>query len=128
MISASMGIYVFETQVLLRALREDANRSNSAHDFGRDVIPRLLTGHRVVAFDFHDLNEKVVRYWRDVGTIDAYYDANMDLVSVSPVFNLYDQSWPIRTCHAPGAPSQVRFRPRGQAHASPPTPSCRPAP
>jgi len=97
MVSASMGVYVFNTGVLLRALHEDAADPGSSHDFGKDVIPNNLAGARVLAYDFHDMNAKQVRYWRDVGTIDAYYDANMDLVNVTPEFNLYDQRWPIRT-------------------------------
>ena len=97
MASASMGIYLFKTRVLLDALREDAANADSAHDFGHNVIPALLERANVVAYDFRDLNNKRVRYWRDVGTIDAYYEANLDLVSVTPEFNLYDQAWPLRT-------------------------------
>lgn len=103
MVSASMGIYLFKTDVLLEALRADAELPYSSHDFGRDVIPLLLGKRRLTAYDFRDLNAKSVRYWRDVGTIDAYYEANMDLVSVSPEFNLYDTNWPMRT-HMPQAP------------------------
>ncbi|MCC7155566.1 MAG: glucose-1-phosphate adenylyltransferase, partial [Bryobacterales bacterium] len=97
MVSASMGIYLFRTEVLADALREDAADPASAHDFGKNVIPALLSRCKVVAYDFRDLNAKKVRYWRDVGTVDAYYEANMDLVSVTPEFNLYDRSWPLRT-------------------------------
>jgi glucose-1-phosphate adenylyltransferase len=97
MSSASMGVYVFNTDVLLRALHEDAADPDSSHDFGRDIIPNNLATARVLAYDFHDINAKQVRYWRDVGTIDAYYEANMDLVHVTPEFNLYDRRWPIRT-------------------------------
>src|ERR1700730_12019647 len=74
MISASMGIYVFNTDVLLRALHEDAEDPNSSHDFGKDVIPRNLQKARVVAYDFRDINDKQARYWRDVGTLDSYYE------------------------------------------------------
>ena len=95
--SASMGVYLFATEVLLEALREDAEDPESTHDFGRDVLPGLMGRRRVVAYDFIDENRKEVRYWRDVGTLDAYYEANMDLVAVTPVFNLYDPDWPIRT-------------------------------
>ena len=81
MVSASMGIYLFNTEVLLRALHEDAQDADSTHDFGRDVIPRDSGDTaRVLAYDFRDLNAKQSRYWRDVGTLDAYYEANMDLV------------------------------------------------
>jgi glucose-1-phosphate adenylyltransferase len=113
MVSASMGIYVFRTAVLLEALRADAERADSTHDFGRDIIPRLLGDQRVVAYDFHDLNNKVVRYWRDVGTIDAYYEANMDLVAVSPEFNLYDHAWPMRTRMPQAPPAKFVFAQEG---------------
>jgi glucose-1-phosphate adenylyltransferase len=88
MVSASMGVYLFNTDVLLSALHEDAQDATSTHDFGKDVIPRHLDRRRVIAYDFRDLNAKQSRYWRDVGTLDAYYGANMDLVSVTPEFNL----------------------------------------
>ena len=114
MVSASMGIYVFQTSVLLRALHEDSRDSNSAHDFGKDVIPRLLERCRVVAYDFRDLNAKQSRYWRDVGTLDAYYEANMDLVSVTPEFNLYDQRWPIRTKATQQPPAKFVFAQKGR--------------
>lgn len=103
MVSVSMGIYVFRTKVLLQALREDAERPDSSHDFGKDILPRLVEKGNTIAYDFRDLNDKSVRYWRDVGTLDAYYDANLDLVSVTPEFNLYDSRWPIRT-HMPQQP------------------------
>ncbi len=114
MISASMGIYVFNTDVLLRALHEDAQDPNSSHDFGKDVLPRNLDRSRVVAYDFRDLNAKQVRYWRDVGTLDAYYEANMDLVDVVPEFNLYDQSWPIRTKVTQQPPAKFVFAQEGR--------------
>jgi glucose-1-phosphate adenylyltransferase len=97
MVSASMGVYLFSTPVILRAIMEDAEDPNSSHDFGRDVIPRMIHKARVIAYDFVDLNAKTVRYWRDVGTLDAYYEANMDLIAVVPEFNLYDKRWPVRT-------------------------------
>ena len=118
MVSASMGIYVFNTEVLLRALHEDAQDSDSSHDFGKDLLPNCLQTARVVAYDFRDINAKQVRYWRDVGTLDAYYEANMDLVAVTPEFNLYDQRWPIRTQWRPSSrrPSSSSRR-RGGAWA-----------
>lgn len=94
--SASMGIYVFSTEVLLEALREDAANPESAHDFGKNVLPSVIGKRRVVAYDFVDENKNDVRYWRDVGTLDAYYEANMDLVAINPEFNLYDERWPLR--------------------------------
>lgn len=114
MISASMGIYVFKRDVLLEALHEDAQRSDSAHDFGKDVIPRCLSKRRVLAYDFRDINAKQARYWRDVGTLDAYYEANMDLVDVVPEFNLYDQHWPIRTKVTQQPPAKFVFAQEGR--------------
>src|ERR1700743_2344837 len=96
-VSASMGVYVFNTRVLTEELLADSRDPNSSHDFGKDILPHCLERRRVVAWDFVDMNAKDVLYWRDVGTIDAYYEANMDLVSVNPEFNLYDHHWPIRT-------------------------------
>jgi glucose-1-phosphate adenylyltransferase len=114
MVSASMGIYVFQSDVLLRALHEDAQNPNSTHDFGKDVIPCNLGRARVIAYDFHDLNKKQVRYWRDVGTLDAYYEANMDLVDVVPEFNLYDRRWPIRTKVTQEPPAKFVFAQEGR--------------
>ncbi len=109
MVSASMGIYAFRTEVLLQALIADAENENSAHDFGRDILPALIGKSKVIAYDFRDLNDKTARYWRDVGTLDAYYDANMDLVSVTPEFNLYDRRWPLRTRMAQAPPAKFVF-------------------
>jgi glucose-1-phosphate adenylyltransferase len=100
-----MGIYLFSTPLMLQALREDAKRNESAHDFGRNVLPDLIGRRRIMAYDFVDENKKEIRYWRDVGTIDAYYEANMDLVSASPHFNLYETGWPIRTMSPSQAPA-----------------------
>ena len=113
-ISASMGIYVFNTDVLLRALHEDSEDAASSHDFARDVLPRNLGKARVVAFDFRDINDKPRPYWRDVGTLDAYYEANMDLVDVVPQFNLYDQRWPIRTRATQQPPAKFVFAQEGR--------------
>jgi glucose-1-phosphate adenylyltransferase len=114
MVSASMGIYVFQSDVLLRALHEDAQNPDSAHDFGKDLIPYNLGRTRVIAYDFQDLNKKQVRYWRDVGTLDAYYEANMDLVDVVPEFNLYDRRWPIRTKVTQEPPAKFVFAQEGR--------------
>ncbi len=114
MVSASMGIYVFNTDILLQMLKEDANDPDSSHDFGRNVIPRNLSRARVIAYDFRDMNAKQVRYWRDVGTLDAYYTANMDLVDVVPEFNLYDQRWPIRTKVTQQPPAKFVFAQEGR--------------
>jgi glucose-1-phosphate adenylyltransferase len=94
--NASMGVYIFNTQLLIPILLADSEDPKSAHDFGKDILPRIIAKHRVFAYNFVDENSKESLYWRDVGTIDAYYEANMDLVSVSPVFNLYDKMWPLR--------------------------------
>jgi glucose-1-phosphate adenylyltransferase len=113
-VSASMGIYVFNTQALLEELRADAANPASAHDFGKDILPACLARRRVVAWDFLDINAKAALYWRDVGTLDAYYEANMDLVAVSPEFNLYDQRWPIRTHAFQAPPAKFVFAQEGQ--------------
>ncbi|WP_237226630.1 glucose-1-phosphate adenylyltransferase [Rubinisphaera sp. JC750] len=94
---ASMGIYVFKADVLYEELCKDATIRDSSHDFGKDLLPRLIKEYRVQAYPFQDKNTGEKSYWRDVGTLDAYYAANMDLVSVDPQLNLYDQSWPIRS-------------------------------
>jgi glucose-1-phosphate adenylyltransferase len=97
-IFASMGIYVFKRKIIEQELHEDAKKHSSTHDFGKDIIPQMLKKRlKIVAFNFIDENKKQAKYWRDIGTIDAYYEANMDLVKVSPEFNLYDREWPIRT-------------------------------
>ena len=95
-ILASMGVYLFKTEILVKRLIEDA-RSDSTHDFGNDIIPTMIGKDRVFAFDFRQGDRGGRGYWRDVGTIDAYFDANMDLVSVTPQLNLYDPQWPILT-------------------------------
>ena len=95
--NASMGIYIFNTQLMIPILLADSEDAKSHHDFGKDILPRIINKHRVFAYNFVDENSKENMYWRDVGTIDAYYEANMDLVSVSPIFNLYDAEWPLRT-------------------------------
>ncbi|MEM7785416.1 MAG: glucose-1-phosphate adenylyltransferase [Planctomycetota bacterium] len=94
---ASMGIYVFKTRFLFEKLLADANTPHSSHDFGKDIIPSSIRDSKVFAFPFRDENRTSTAYWRDVGTLDAYYAANMDLISVSPMLNMYDQDWPIRT-------------------------------
>ncbi len=105
-ILASMGIYIFRTEILVKRLIEDA-RSESTHDFGRDIIPSMIEKDRVFAFDFLEADPGGIGYWRDVGTIDAYYEANMDLVSVTPKLNLYDPNWPILTYHPPYPPAKT---------------------
>ncbi len=107
-ILVSMGIYVFNTKVLIKRLIEDAKRKDSSHDFGKDIIPRMVeSGAKVIAFPFKGVMRN--EYWRDIGTIDAYYAAHMDLVSVTPQFNLYDPKWPIHTVYSPYPPAKMVF-------------------
>jgi glucose-1-phosphate adenylyltransferase len=107
--NASMGVYIFSTQFLIPILIADAESPQSSHDFGRDILPRILSKYRVFAYNFQDENRRGPQYWRDVGTTDAYYDANMDLVAVTPVFNLYDHSWPLRTRQQQYPPAKSVF-------------------
>jgi glucose-1-phosphate adenylyltransferase len=109
MVSGSMGVYVFNTDVLLPVLLKDAEDPNSSHDFGKDILPRILEQYKTYSYNFIDENKKEALYWRDVGTLEAYYEANMDLVSVSPVFNLYDKAWPIRTHQRQYPPAKFVF-------------------
>jgi glucose-1-phosphate adenylyltransferase len=111
---ASLGIYCFNRDLLIEALIADAEDANSRHDFGQNVVPKLIEKHRVHSFRFHDENKKEAQYWRDIGTIEAYYEANMDLVSVSPVFNLYDKEWPIRTYQRQYPPAKFVFAQEGR--------------
>ncbi len=105
----SMGVYIFDIDVLVRELQRDAE-ADSTHDFGRDIIPTLVAAReRVFAYLFWDENKKESQYWRDVGTIDAYYEATMDLVQVDPVFNLYDPEWPMRTYQPQLPPAKFVF-------------------
>lgn len=100
---ASMGIYVFTARPMYELLCQDATRADSDHDFGKNIIPHIIDTQKVYVYRFLDKNRKATPYWRDVGTLDAYYQANMDLIEVDPVLNLYDQDWPIRT-HQPQLP------------------------
>lgn len=111
---ASMGNYLFTTEALVRTVSEDAQTETSAHDFGRSILSELYKNARVFAYDFTTQmlagqNERERGYWRDVGTLDAYYQANMDLVAVDPTFNLYNEHWPIRTHHADTPPAKFVF-------------------
>jgi glucose-1-phosphate adenylyltransferase len=111
---ASMGNYIFSTRSLLRLLREDAADERSSHDFGHDILPRLAGQGHLYAYDFQTNRipgepPDALPYWRDVGTIDAYYDANMDLRSVAPALNLYNREWPVRTASYPDPPAKFTF-------------------
>jgi glucose-1-phosphate adenylyltransferase len=112
-VQTSMGIYLFTASKLIDVLREDAANSGSAHDFGHNILPAILHDCRVYAYPFVDENNRGPLYWRDVGTLDAYYEANMDLISVSPVFNLYDKNWPIRTLQSQHPPAKFIFAQEG---------------
>ena len=108
---ASMGNYVFTTQTLLDALREDAEDEDSVHDMGGSIMPMMVKNDQAYVYDFNDndvpgAEERDRAYWRDVGTIDAYYDAHMDLVAVHPIFNLYNNQWPIFTQHHQQPPAK----------------------
>jgi glucose-1-phosphate adenylyltransferase len=110
---ASMGIYIFNMDVLVPALEEDARRSTT-HDFGKDIIPDLIGKVPVFAYRFYDENKKAAKYWRDIGTLDAYYEANMDLCRVNPEFNLYDPEWPLRTYQVQAPPAKFVFADEGR--------------
>jgi glucose-1-phosphate adenylyltransferase len=123
---ASMGIYMFTARPMYELLCQDATRADSDHDFGKNIIPGIIDSRKVFAFRFRDKNRKAVPYWRDVGTLDAYYQANMDLVEIDPVLNLYDKEWPIRTFQPQLPPPKFVFSDegpreharRGEAHDS----------
>jgi len=109
-IYASMGIYVFDSKILLQELQDDSRRKDSSHDFGKDIIPRMIRkGMRISAYNFLDKRSGCPAYWRDIGTISAYYEANLDLVQVDPVFNLYDREWPLRTYQEQCPPAKTVF-------------------
>ena len=105
----SMGIYIFTTQFMRDELYRDAADPTSQHDFGGNIIPSAIGKHRIFAYPFMDENRKTEAYWRDVGTLDAFYDANMDLVSVDPLLNLYDEHWAIYTLHPNYPPTKFVF-------------------
>ena len=106
---ASMGIYVFNPRLLERLLRADAENPESAHDFGKNIIPEAIDKLRVFAYPFEDVRSKAQHYWRDVGTVDAYYEANLELVRVSPELNIYDEQWPIWTYQEQLPPAKFVF-------------------
>jgi len=120
---ASMGNYLFSTAALLRELSRDAEDPGSGHDFGRDILPRMAGQSAMFAYDFQTNRipgdpPEVKPYWRDVGTIESYYDANMDLRAVAPTLNLYNKQWPLRTASYPDPPAKFTFdeeRRRGEA-------------
>ncbi len=111
----SMGNYLFNNEILIEALNADAAKETSRHDFGRDVLPALIKSHRVYGYDFRKNRVPIPSkgeepsYWRDLGTLDAYYDASMDLCSIDPSFNLYNRSWPLRTVSYADPPAKFVF-------------------
>jgi glucose-1-phosphate adenylyltransferase len=109
-VCASMGIYVFSRAVLEEELRDDAKKKDSTHDFSKDIIPSMIAKKRkLYAFNFKEADMSGAGYWRDIGSRDAYYDANMDLVEVTPEFNLYDRWWPLRTYQEQFPPAKTVF-------------------
>ena len=112
---ASMGNYVFNTDFLFNLLEADAANELSSHDFGKDIIPSIIGEHRVFAYPFLDPETGRQPYWRDVGTVDAFWEANMELVAVAPELNLYDRDWPIRTFHRQLPSAKFVFRDPGRA-------------
>lgn len=106
---ASMGIYVFNTAFLFEQLIRDADDRQSSHDFGHDIIPYVIDKYRVNAYPFRDLYSGQQAYWRDVGTVDAYWAANMELIGVTPELNLYDRTWPIWTYQEQLPPAKFVF-------------------
>jgi glucose-1-phosphate adenylyltransferase len=111
---ASMGIYVFDIDVLTDSLERDAAEPDSHHDFGKDIIPALIGDGKVFSYPFYDENKKSAKYWRDIGTLGAYYEANMDLCQVNPEFNLYDPEWLLRTNQPQAPPAKFVFAEDGR--------------
>jgi glucose-1-phosphate adenylyltransferase len=103
----SMGVYIFNTDVLVKGVIADAKNKRSSHDFGKDVVPSMIDTNRVFVHSFHEANNESGRYWRDIGTLDAYWEANMDLCSHQPQCNLYDREWPIRTYQEQVPPARI---------------------
>jgi glucose-1-phosphate adenylyltransferase len=103
---ASMGIYVFNTQLIERLLSEDAGDEASQHDFGKNIIPKAIENMQVFAYPFRNVKTRAQNYWRDVGTVDAFYEANIELVYVAPELNVYDEEWPIWTYQVQQPPAK----------------------
>ncbi|NOY61950.1 MAG: glucose-1-phosphate adenylyltransferase [Gammaproteobacteria bacterium] len=105
---ASMGIYIFSAQFLLDQLIKDADNTSSSHDFGKDIIPDIIDSHRVVAYPYRDMSGDQA-YWRDVGTVDAFWKANLELIGITPELNMYDHEWPIWTYQSQLPPAKFVF-------------------
>lgn len=106
---ASMGIYIFNTDFLFEQLIKDADNPNSSHDFGHDIIPSIINKYRAYTYPFRDVQSGKQAYWRDVGTVDAFWDANLELIGITPELNLYDQDWPIWTYQEQLPPAKFVF-------------------
>jgi len=125
-----MGVYLFRTDVLVQSVCRDARRDDTHHDFGHDVLPGLVrAGARVQAHVFRGAGASPTPFWMDIGTLDAYFDASMDLISVSPQFTLYDRVWPIRSAAIQAPPAKFVFAGGekgriGEAHDSLVSPGC----
>jgi glucose-1-phosphate adenylyltransferase len=113
LVLASMGIYIFEIDELIHSLGSDGTQPRG-HDFGKDIIPALIAESKVFSYRFYDENKKAAKYWRDIGTAEAYFEASMDLVQVNPEFNLYDPEWPLRTHQPQAPPAKFVFADEGQ--------------
>lgn len=111
---ASMGNYVFNTEFLYEQLQLDATNNQSSHDFGKDIIPSLINQAQVYAYPFQDEKAEVQPYWRDVGTLDAFWEANIDLVEITPELNLYEEDWPILTYQSQLPSAKFVFRDEGR--------------
>ena len=105
----SMGIYIFNTELLFELLIRDADTKTSSHDFGKDVIPYAIQKYRTQAYPFTDSNSGIQSYWRDVGTLDAFWEANLELIGITPELNLYDDKWPIWTSQEQLPPAKFIF-------------------
>lgn len=105
----SMGIYVFNTDLLFELLIRDADTPNSSHDFGKNILPYAISKYRVFAYPFQDSNSGIQSYWRDVGTIDSFWEANLELIGITPELNLYDEEWPIWTNQEQLPPAKFIF-------------------
>lgn len=106
---ASMGIYVFSVDFLTSQLLKDAKNLESSHDFGNDIIPAAIESHQVFAYPYRDIQTGAQGYWRDVGTVDAFWEANMELIEITPELNLYDEEWPIWTYQEQLPPAKFVF-------------------
>jgi len=110
---ASMGVYIFNTEILVREIIYDAKR-DTKHDFGKNIIPRMIKKGEAFAYNFKDENKREVKYWRDIGSLDSYYEANMELLQEEPIFNLYDHEWPIRTYQEQSPPVKIFLSERSE--------------